>query len=53
VCKTRRQSLTLTRRTKTAKIKKADITFATHCHNVNVLLNNISLLDCCCFSSAS
>jgi len=40
-------------RTKTAKIKKADITFAAHCHNVNVLLSNISLFDFCCFSSAS
>ena len=28
-----------------AKIKKADITFAAHCHNVNVLLSNISLFD--------
>jgi len=25
------------------KIKKADITFAAHCHKVNVLLSNISL----------
>ena len=31
----------------------ADITFAAHCHNVNVLLSNISLFDFCCFSSAS
>jgi len=43
----------VTRRTKTAKNKKADITFAAHCHNVNVLLSNISLFDFCCFSSAS
>jgi len=28
----------------TAKIKKVDITFAAHCHNVNVLLSNISHL---------
>jgi len=35
------------------KIKKADITLAAHCHNVNVLLSNISLFDFCCFSSAS
>jgi len=40
-------------RTKTPKIKKADITFAAHCHNVNVLLSNISLFDFWCFSSAS
>ena len=26
-------------------MKKADITFAAHCHNVNVLLSNISLFD--------
>jgi len=26
-----------TRRTKTAKIKKVDITFAAHCHDFNVL----------------
>jgi len=32
--------LSLTRRTKIAKIKKADITFAAHCHKVNVLLSN-------------
>jgi len=38
-----RQSLT--RRTKTAKNQKADITFAAHCHNVTVLLSNISLFD--------
>jgi len=31
----------------------ANITFAAHCHNVNVLLSNISLFDFCCFSSAS
>jgi len=42
-----------TSRTKTPKIKKADITFAAHCHNVNVLLSNISLFDFWCFSSAS
>jgi len=32
---------------------KADVTSAAHCHNVNVLLSNISLSDFCCFSSAS
>jgi len=35
---------------KQQKIEKADITFAAHCHNVNVLLSNISLFDFCCFS---
>ena len=28
---------------KQQKINKADVTFAAHCHNVNVLLSNISL----------
>jgi len=36
---------------KQQKIKKADITFAAHCHNVNVLTSNISLFAFCCFSS--
>ena len=36
---------------RSAKIKKADITIAAHCHDVNVLLSNISLFDFCCFSS--
>ena len=36
--------------TKTAKIKKADITFAAHCNNVNVFLSNMSFFDFCCFS---
>ena len=35
------------------EIKKADITFAAHCHSVNVLISNIGLFDFCCFSSAS
>jgi len=42
VCKDDSHSLT---ELKTAKIKKADITFAAHCHNVNVLLSNISLFN--------
>jgi len=38
----RRQSLTQS--TKTTKIKEVDISFAAHCHNVKVLLSNISFL---------